>query len=131
MGIDMTETSPTIPPPATLAQRAPRWFGYVVVALIVGYVIVNGLDGFGDAAVYLIVAVFYAAAFLINLPDTLPAGSKLALCSGSGLVGVAIFWALAQIKPEITRYGMLLVALLMAPVARMVAARWMEKSKRS
>ena len=67
----MIDTSPTTPPPAvapTMAQRAPRWVGYVVAGLIVGFAVVHGFDGFGDAAVYLILAMFSVAFLLITNP---------------------------------------------------------------
>jgi len=114
-----------------MAQRAPRWLGYVVAGLIIGFAVVHGFDGFGDAAVYLRLAMFSVAFLLINLPDALPARPKLALCSGGALVSMTIIWVVYQIKPEVTRYGAILIWFLLAAGGRMLATRWMGKPKRS
>ncbi len=91
----MTDTSPTATPPGgpTMAQRAPRWIAGVVLGLIVVWVLaVMDPHSASDATVFLAMAVASGALAVINLPDTLSAGVKLACAGGGALVGVAIFW---------------------------------------
>ncbi len=121
----------------TIAQRAPRWIAYVVVALVlVWFFGVADRQSLTDATNLVVLAVTCSAAVVINLADTLSIRVKLALGVGGGLLGVVVFWASYeyihqhQIKNELVRSLFPVLPYIIAVLATRVVARWIGEPKR-